>query len=81
MRACVFSKSLSVLVNGFPIKQVHKNKGSKQGDIGDWSFGEKGGWFTHYFKGFRLPNCDEVVSHFEYVDDTLFIGETCAENL
>jgi hypothetical protein len=32
MKTCVYSSSLSVLINGSPTKQVDINKGLKQGD-------------------------------------------------
>ncbi|MCI39933.1 LINE-1 reverse transcriptase like, partial [Trifolium medium] len=34
-----------------------------------------------YFKGIQIGEPGIVVSHLQYADDTLFIGETCVENL
>ncbi|MCH95804.1 RNA-directed DNA polymerase (Reverse transcriptase) [Trifolium medium] len=34
-----------------------------------------------YFKGIKIGDPNIVVSHLQYVDDTLFIGEACVENL
>jgi len=34
-----------------------------------------------YFNGFKVEKLDVVISHLQYADDALFIGEACVENL
>jgi hypothetical protein len=34
-----------------------------------------------YFKGIRLCDSGEQISHLQYADDTLLVGEACVENL
>lgn len=34
-----------------------------------------------YFKGFKVGKSDVIISHLQYADDALFIGETSVGNL
>ncbi|GAU34591.1 hypothetical protein TSUD_15060 [Trifolium subterraneum] len=91
IKACVFSGSLSVLVNGSPTEQIDICKGLKQGDpLAPFLFilvAEGLGALMKkavglgFYKGVQLSNSGAIMSHLQYADDTLFIGETCVENL
>lgn len=37
-------------------------------------------WCFFFSKGFKVGNLDIVVSHLQYADATVFIGEACVEN-
>jgi exonuclease III len=90
MKRCVCSGNLSVLVNGSPTEQVNITRGLKQGDpLAPFLFllvaEGLGSLMTKavslcFFKGFKL-NSDILISHLQYADDTIFIGEACVENL
>ncbi|PNX84009.1 ribonuclease H [Trifolium pratense] len=91
VRACVFAGRLSVLVNGSPTEQIDISKGLKQGDpLAPFLFilvAEGLGALMkravdlEYFKGIQICNSGETLSHLQYADDTLFVGEACVENL
>jgi hypothetical protein len=90
MKACVCNGNLSVLVNGSPTEQVSINRGLKQGDpLAPFLFllvveGLRS--LMHkavsmgYFRGFKIDS-EMTISHLQYADDTLLIGEPCVENL
>ncbi|MCH83058.1 LINE-1 reverse transcriptase like, partial [Trifolium medium] len=90
MKTCVCNGNLSVLVNGSPTEQVNISRGLKQGDpLAPFLFllvvEGLSGLMTKadslgFFKGFKL-NSDISISHLQYADDTIFIGEACVENL
>jgi hypothetical protein len=90
MKMCVCNGNLSVLVNGSPTEQVNISKGLKQGDpLAPFLFlivaEGLGSLMTNavtlgFFKVFKV-NSDIVISHLQYADDTIFIGEVCVENL
>jgi len=82
---------LLVFVNGNPTKQVNIKKTLKQGDPlapflfllltkGLGSLMKFGGNFF-FSKTSRFGGSEVVISHFQYVADTLFIVESCVENL
>jgi hypothetical protein len=90
MKTYVCNGSLSVLINGSPSEQINISRGLKQGDPlapflflivaeGLSSFMQKAVELG-YFRGFKVSS-GVVVSHLQYADDTLFIGEACVENL
>ncbi|MCI06917.1 LINE-1 reverse transcriptase like, partial [Trifolium medium] len=90
MKTCVCNGNLSVLINGSPSEQVNISRGLKQGDPlspflflivaeGLSSFMQKA-VSLGFFRGFKVSP-EVVVSHLQYADDTLFIGEACVENL
>ncbi|PNY12727.1 ribonuclease H [Trifolium pratense] len=93
IRACVFAGSLSVLVNGSPTEQIDISKGLKQGDpLAPFLFNlvaevlralMKNTVNLGYFKGIQISNSGVIMSHLQYADDTLFVGEECecVENL
>ncbi|WJX66218.1 hypothetical protein P8452_50797 [Trifolium repens] len=90
MKMCVCNGNLSVLVNGSPTEQVNISRGLKQGDpLAPFLFllvAEGLGALMSkavslgFFKGFKV-NPNTLISHLQYVDDTIFIGEACVENL
>jgi exonuclease III len=91
IKACVCAGNLSVLVNGSPTREVNIARGLKQGDpLAPFLFllvAEGIGLLMSravsigFFKPFVFRNSDVVVSHLQYADDTLFIGDACVENL
>jgi hypothetical protein len=91
IRACVFGGNLSVLVNGSPTREVNIHRGLKQGDpLAPFLFllvaEGFGGAMTKakdlgLFKGFSISNEGPSISHLQYADDTLCIGEASVSNL
>jgi hypothetical protein len=91
IRACVFAGNLSILVNGSPTKEFNIQRGLKQGDplapflflIVAEGFGGlmKKAVEDNVFKGFPCGGDGTVVSHLQYADDTLCIGEASVQNL
>ncbi|GAU46901.1 hypothetical protein TSUD_296800 [Trifolium subterraneum] len=91
MRACVFAGSPSVLVNGSPTQEVNIKRGLEQGDpLAPFLFllvAEGIGLlmhkavYLHFFKPICVNNSNVSISHLQYADDTIFIGEDCVENL
>jgi hypothetical protein len=83
IRACVFAGSLSVLVNGCPTEQVDISKGLKQGDpLAPFLFvlvAEGLGALMKkavdigFFKGIRIGDSGDPISHLQYADDTLLV--------
>src|ERR1044072_659708 len=88
---CVGLGSGSVLVNGSPSLEFSMERGLRQGDlIALFLFliiaKGLGGLMReackkNIFSGFRVGGSDMVVSHIQYADDTLFIGEPTWENV
>jgi hypothetical protein len=91
IRACVFSGSMSILVNGSPTEEINIQCGLKQGDpLAPFLFllvaEGLGGMMRRAveigrFNGFRVGRNGVVLSHLQYADDTLCIGEATLENL
>ncbi|GAU45474.1 hypothetical protein TSUD_190930 [Trifolium subterraneum] len=91
IRACVLSGNMSVLVNGCPSEEINIQRGLKQGDpLAPFLFllvaEGLGGLMaravaTNRFMGFQIGNNGYNVSHLQYADDTLCIGEATVENL
>jgi hypothetical protein len=82
---------MSVLVNGSPTEEINIQRGLKQGDpLAPFLFllvaEGLGGLMRravdlNLFSGFQVGREGVVVSHLQYVDDTLYIGEASWENL
>jgi hypothetical protein len=82
---------MSILVNGSPTEEINIQRGLKQGDpLAPFLFllvaEGLGGLMKkavelNRFKGFKVGNRGVVVSHLQYADDTLCLGEATLENL
>jgi hypothetical protein len=91
IKACVFAGNLSVLVNGSPTSEINIQRGLKQGDpLAPFLFLLVAEGFAglmrsavdkNLFKGFSVGTNGVVVSHLQYADDTICIGEASMENL
>jgi hypothetical protein len=91
IRACVFSGNMSVLINGSPSEEINIQRGLKQGDpLAPFLFllvaEGLGGIMRkavelNRFHGVQVGNNGMVVSHLQYADDTLCIGEASVDNL
>ncbi|MCI16022.1 LINE-1 reverse transcriptase like, partial [Trifolium medium] len=91
MRACVFGGSLPVIVNGSPTGEINIQRGLKQGDpLAPFLFLLVAEGFggvmrktddMHLFHGFKICRGGPTISHLQYADDTLCIGEASVENL
>ena len=91
MKACVFGGSMSILINGSPTEEISMQRGLKQGDplapflfllVAEGSSGlMRNAVDQNMFKGFELKRGGVTLSHLQYADDTLCIGEASVENL
>jgi hypothetical protein len=91
IRACVFSGNMSILVNGSPTEEINIKRGLKQGDpLAPFLFllvaEGLGGLMKkaveqNCFRGFRIGRQGVEISHLQYADDTLLIGEPTINNL
>jgi hypothetical protein len=91
IRACVFAGNMSVLINGSPSEEINIQRGLKQGDpLAPFLFllvaEGLGGLMKkavdlNRFRGFRVGNGEVIISHLQYADDTLCVGEASIENL
>jgi hypothetical protein len=91
MKACVFGGSMSILVNESPTEEIDIKRGLKQGDLlAPYLFLLVAEGFSglmvnavnrNLFKGFEIKRGGTVISHLQYADDTLCIGEASVENL
>jgi hypothetical protein len=82
---------LSILVNGSPTKEFNIQRGLKQGDplapflflLVAEGFGGvmKKAAGDNLFKGFSIGGYGISISHLQYADDTLCIGEASVQNL
>ncbi|PNY13316.1 S-adenosylmethionine-dependent methyltransferase [Trifolium pratense] len=85
IRVCVFAGNLSVLVNGSPTSEINIQRGLKQGDplalflfllvVEGLSGLMRRAGELNLFKGFSIGRNPVVISHLQYADDTLCIGE------
>lgn len=91
MKACVSGGSMSILVNGSPTKEINIHRGFKQGDpLAPFLFLMVAEGFSrlmrnavrrNLFEGFRFKEVGLVISHLQYVDDTICIGKAMVGNL
>ncbi|GAU48842.1 hypothetical protein TSUD_186170 [Trifolium subterraneum] len=91
IKACVFSGNLFMLVNGSPTEEINIQRGLKQGDplapfmfllvVEGLSGVIRSAKERNMFTGFKVGNTGLYVSHLQYADDTLFIGEASMENI
>jgi hypothetical protein len=91
IHACVFAGSMSVLVNGSPSEEINIQRGLKQGDpLAPFLFllvaEGLGGLMKKAvdlsrFIGFRIRGGEVMISHLQYADDTLCVGEASINNL
>jgi hypothetical protein len=88
IRACVFTGSMSILVNGSPTEEINIQRGLKQGDpLAPFLFLLVAEGLEGLMKKavelnrFKVGNRGVVVSHLQYADDTLCLGEATLENL
>jgi hypothetical protein len=91
IRVCVFAGNLSVLVNGSPTGEINIHRGLKQGDplapllfllvVEGFSGVMRKAEELGHFKGFSIGRVPIIISHPQYADDTLCIGEASVENL
>jgi hypothetical protein len=91
IRACIFAGNLSVLVNGSPTSEISIQRGLKQGDplapflflpvVEGFSGVMRRAVDVELFKGFSFGREEVVISHLQYADDTLCIGEASISNL
>jgi hypothetical protein len=91
IKACVFAGNLLVLVNGSPTSEINIQRDLKQGDplapflflLVAEGFGGlmRSAVEKNLFKGFGVGPNNLSVSHLQYADDTLCIGEASTENL
>jgi len=91
MKACVFGGSMSILVNGCPTVEIDIQRGLKQGDplapflfllvAEGFSGVTRNAVSRNLFKGFKIKNEGMGISHLQYADDTLCIGEATVDNL
>lgn len=91
IRACVFSGNLEILVNGFPNQEIRIQRGLKQGDpLSPFFFllvaeclSELFSRAVHLqiFWGLRVGSSELVVSHLQYVNDTIILEKSSYENI
>jgi hypothetical protein len=91
IRACVCYGNLSVLVNGCPTEEVNIQRGLKQGDplapflfllvVEGLSGLVRSAEARGLYHGVKVGNSDLSISHLQYADDTLFLGEASMANL
>ncbi|XP_071739232.1 uncharacterized protein [Rutidosis leptorrhynchoides] len=88
--SCLKSASISILVNGSPTKEFSLGRGIRQGDpLSQFLFIlaaeglnilTKVATEKELLKGVKISNDKVNVSHLQYADDTIFIGEWSQEN-
>jgi len=91
MKACVFGRSMAILLNGIPTKEINIQRRLKQGDplapflflLVAEGFGGvmKNSVRMNLVKGFKFRREGMEISHLKYADDTLCIGEAAVDNL
>lgn len=91
MMECVSSATISVLVNGSPTDEFGLGRGLRQGDplspflflivAEGLSVMMKKVMANGMFRGYKLGESALEISHLQYADDTLLVGETTWENI
>jgi hypothetical protein len=91
IRACVFAGNMSVLINGSPSEEINIQRGLKQGDplapflfllVAEGLGGAiKRAVELNRFRGFKVGSDGVIISHLQYADDTLCVGEASIDNL
>lgn len=91
IRACVFNGNLSVLVNGSPTEQVNIQRGMKQGDpLAPFLFLLVVEGLTglirsvvsrNMYHSFKVGSVGPSITHLQYADDTMFLGDASMSNL
>jgi hypothetical protein len=91
IRTCVFGGNLSVLVNGSPTKEINIQRGLKQGDplapflfllvVEGFGGAMRKAGDLDLFRGFQIRGGGPTISHLQYADNTLCIGEASLNNL
>jgi hypothetical protein len=91
IRACVFAGNMSVLVNGSQSEEINIQRGLKQGDplapflfllVAEGLGGVmKRAVELNCFRGFKVGASNVVISHLQYADDTICVGEASIDNL
>jgi hypothetical protein len=91
IKACIFSGNLSILVNGSSTEEINIHTGLKQGDllasflfllvVEGLSAAVRTEDERNLFTGFKVGSTGMSVSHLQYADDTLFLGEATVANL
>ncbi|XP_071695782.1 uncharacterized protein [Rutidosis leptorrhynchoides] len=85
IRACLWSSSISVLINGSPTKEFSPERGIRQGDpISPFLFiivAEglnilvKRALANGHLQGLKIGHDNLNITHLQYADDTIFFGE------
>ena len=91
IRVYVCCGSLSVLMNGCPTEEVNIHRGLKQGDllasflfllvVEGLSGFVRSAEARGLYNDFKVGNSSMSISHLQYVNDTLFLGEATMANL
>jgi hypothetical protein len=91
IRGCVCCGNLSVLVNGCPTEDINIKRGLKQSDplapflfllvVEGLSCLVRSAEACGLYHGFKVGNSGLSISHLQYADDTLFLGEATMPNL
>ncbi|XP_019429814.1 PREDICTED: uncharacterized protein LOC109337317, partial [Lupinus angustifolius] len=91
IKSCLQSNSFSILVNGSPTSEFRMARGLRQGDlIAPFLFlivAEGLGGIMRFvvskkiFTGYSVGRDKIVISHLQYADDTLLIGENSVDNI
>ncbi|XP_071712466.1 uncharacterized protein [Rutidosis leptorrhynchoides] len=91
IRSCLKSASISILINGSPTREFNLGRGVRQGDpLSPFLFilaAEGLNLLTKVavqkckFKGLEIGSDKVMVSHLQYADDTIFIGEWDENNV
>ncbi|CAL0325061.1 unnamed protein product [Lupinus luteus] len=91
IKNCLQSNSISVLINGSPFMEFNMSRGLRQGDpvapflfliVGEGLDGIMRSVVSkQIFKGYSVGKDKVVISHLQYADDTLLIGEESVDNV
>ena len=85
IRGCLESSKVSVLINGSPTREFTVKRGVRQGDpLAPFLFiiaaealnvVMQGAIAEGFFNGIELPHHGPILSHLQYVDDVVFVGD------